>query len=328
VRALVVLSAGFAETGHDGAPRQQELLRVCRQAGMRLIGPNCLGVLNTDPAVRLNAQFGPSCPSAGRVGFMSQSGALGLAIIDYATSLGLGLSTFVSAGNKADLSGNDLLHYWEDDQNTDVILLYLESFGNPRKFSRIARRVARRKPIVAVKSGRTSAGAKAASSHTGALLQASDHTVDALFRQAGVVRTDTLSELFEVAALLANQPTPVGRGHDGDRDMRAPGRRTLDPDLLNTVGSQHVDRVDEPTTAVRERLVEDRDAPTPDAPTATPQSAPPPPVASDADTTTDATTHRSAPPTRPWRTAAATHAPSAAPPRSGEPHPSPSRRRR
>ena len=211
VRALVVLSAGFAETGQDGTRRQQELLNVCRQAGMRLIGPNCLGVLNTDPAVRLNAQFGPSFPSAGRVGFLSQSGALGLAIIDYATSLGLGLSTFVSAGNKADLSGNDLLHYWEDDQNTDVILLYLESFGNPRKFSRIARRVARGKPIVAVKSGRTSAGAKAASSHTGALLQASDHTVDALFRQAGVVRTDTLSELFEVAALLANQPTPVGR---------------------------------------------------------------------------------------------------------------------
>jgi acetyl coenzyme A synthetase (ADP forming)-like protein len=210
VRALVVLSAGFAETGQEGMVRQQDLLTVCRQAGMRLVGPNCLGVLNTDPAIQLNAQFGPSFPAAGRVGFLSQSGALGLAIIDYANSLGLGLSTFVSAGNKADLSGNDLLHYWEDDQDTEVILLYLESFGNPRKFSRIARRVAHEKPIVAVKSGRTSAGAKAASSHTGALLEASDRTVDALFRQAGVVRTDTLSELFEVAALLANQPIPAG----------------------------------------------------------------------------------------------------------------------
>lgn len=210
VRALVVLSAGFAETGPDGIARQRDLLTVCRQAGMRLIGPNCLGVLNTDPAVRLNAQFGPSFPAAGRVGFLSQSGALGLAIIDYANSLGLGLSTFVSAGNKADLSSNDLLQYWEDDRDTDVILLYLESFGNPRKFSRIARRVAHVKPIVAVKSGRTSAGPRATSSHAGALLRASDHTVDALFRQAGVVRTDTLSELFDVAALLANQPVPAG----------------------------------------------------------------------------------------------------------------------
>jgi acetyl coenzyme A synthetase (ADP forming)-like protein len=210
VRALIVLSAGFAETGPDGIARQRDLLTVCRQAGMRLVGPNCLGVLNTDPAIRLNAQFGPSFPAAGHVGLLSQSGALGLAIIDYANSLGLGLSTFVSAGNKADLSGNDLLRYWENDQATDVILLYLESFGNPRKFARIARRVARVKPIVAVKSGRTSAGAKAASSHTGALLQTSDRTVDALFRQAGVVRTDTLSELFDVAALLANQPVPTG----------------------------------------------------------------------------------------------------------------------
>ena len=149
-------------------------------------------------------------PTPGRVGFLSQSGALGLAIIDYANTLELGLSSFVSVGNKADLSANDLIQYWENDARTDVILLYLESFGNPRKFARIARRVARAKPIVAVKSGRTRAGAKAASSHTGALLQASDRTVDALFRQAGVIRTDTLSELFDVAAVFANQPVPAG----------------------------------------------------------------------------------------------------------------------
>jgi acetyl coenzyme A synthetase (ADP forming)-like protein len=211
VRALVVISAGFAEIGPEGQARQAELLRICRAAGMRLIGPNCMGIANTDPAVRLNATFAPQPPPQGRIGFSTQSGGLGLAIIEYANSLGLGLSTFVSVGNKADISGNDLLNYWESDPRTDVILLYLESFGNPRKFSRIARRVGRTKPIVAVKSGRSRAGSRATSSHTGALLAASDVTVDALFRQAGVIRTDTLEELFDVAPLLAHQPPPKGR---------------------------------------------------------------------------------------------------------------------
>lgn len=211
VKALVVISAGFAETGEEGKARQAELLNVCRSAGMRLIGPNCMGIANTDPAVLLDATFAPGVPPRGRVGFSSQSGALGLAIMEFANSLGLGLSTFVSVGNKADISGNDLLRYWESDDDTEVILLYLESFGNPKKFSAIARRVGRRKPIVVVKSGRSAAGARATSSHTGALIAASDVTVDALFRQAGVVRTDTLAELFDVASLLANQPLPKGR---------------------------------------------------------------------------------------------------------------------
>lgn len=211
VRSLVVISAGFSETGEEGRARQAELLRICRAYGMRLVGPNCMGILNTNPAVRLNATFAPHPPPAGRVGFMSQSGALGLAVIDYAGSLGLGLSSFVSVGNKADLSGNDLIRYWEKDPDTDVILLYLESFGNPRKFSRIARRVARTKPIVAVKSGRSQAGARASGSHTGALIAASDVTVEALFRQAGVIRTDTLQQMFDVASLVANQPSPAGR---------------------------------------------------------------------------------------------------------------------
>jgi acetyl coenzyme A synthetase (ADP forming)-like protein len=211
VRALVVISAGFAEVGEAGRARQRELVAVCRRYGMRLIGPNCLGIVNTDPAFRLNAMFGPLPPVAGRVGFSSQSGALGLAAVDYAGALALGLSTFVSAGNKADISGNDLLNYWESDPQTDVILLYLESFGNPRKFARIARRVGQTKPIVVVKSGRSVAGARATSSHTGALLAASDVPVEALFRQAGVIRTDRLEELFDVAALLANQPLPGGR---------------------------------------------------------------------------------------------------------------------
>jgi acetyl coenzyme A synthetase (ADP forming)-like protein len=210
VRSLVVISSGFSETGRKGAERQAELLEICRGSGMRLIGPNCMGIVNTDPRVLLNASFGPIFPPAGRVGFLSQSGALGLAVIDHAQALGIGLSSFVSVGNKADISGNDLLQYWEQDPATDVCVLYLESFGNPRKFARVARRVSRRKPIVAVKSGRSAAGARATSSHTGALLAASDVTVDALFGQAGVTRTDTLAELFDAVRLLANQPLPKG----------------------------------------------------------------------------------------------------------------------
>jgi acetyl coenzyme A synthetase (ADP forming)-like protein len=211
VKALVVISAGFSETGAEGKARQAELVSVCRGAGMRLIGPNCMGIVNTNTEVLLDATFAPGVPPRGRVGFSSQSGALGLAIMEFANSLGLGISTFVSVGNKADISGNDLLRYWESDDDTDVILLYLESFGNPKKFSEIARRVGRRKPIAVVKSGRSAAGARATSSHTGALIAASDVTVDALFRQAGVVRTDTLAELFDVASLFANQPLPDGR---------------------------------------------------------------------------------------------------------------------
>ncbi|MBA3349680.1 MAG: GNAT family N-acetyltransferase, partial [Actinobacteria bacterium] len=210
VKALVVISAGFSETGEAGIERQRELLEICRAAGMRMIGPNCMGILNADPSVSLNATFAPMFPPHGRVGFLSQSGALGLAVIDHARDLGLGISTFASVGNKADISGNDLIQYWESDEGTDLILLYLESFGNPRKFSRTARRAGRSKPIVAVKSGRSPAGARATSSHTGALVAASDITVDALFRQAGVVRTETLEEMFDVASLLANQPHPAG----------------------------------------------------------------------------------------------------------------------
>lgn len=211
VKSVVVLSPGFAESGPDGAARQRELVAACRGAGMRLVGPNAMGVINLERAVRLNATFSPTLPTEGRVGFFAQSGALGLAIIEHANRRGLGLSSFVSAGNKADLSGNDFLQYWEGDEACSVIALYLESVGNPRKFSRIARRVGRSKPIIAVKSGRSAAGARASLSHTGARISSSDVTVDALFHQAGVVRTDTLSEFFDVAALLANQPLPTGR---------------------------------------------------------------------------------------------------------------------
>jgi acetyl coenzyme A synthetase (ADP forming)-like protein len=208
VRAICVISAGFAETGAAGVARQEELLELVRGHGARLLGPNCLGIAVAGP--RLNATFGPRALPPGNVGFSSQSGALGLAVLERAAERRLGLSSFVSIGNKADISSNDLLEYWEDDDDTDVVLLYLESFGNPRKFGRVARRVARTKPIVAMKAGRTSAGARAASSHTAALA-GSEAAVDALFHEAGVLRVDTLEELLDVTGLLATRPLPRGR---------------------------------------------------------------------------------------------------------------------
>ncbi len=208
VLGLVVLSAGFGELGPAGATAQRELRDLARGHGMRLVGPNCIGVANT--AIGLNATFSPYPPRAGHVAMLTQSGALGIALLERSARIGLGLSSFVSVGNKADVSGNDLLQYWETDPDSDVILLYLESFGNPRKFARIARRVSRRKPIVAVKSGRTAAGIRAASSHTAAMATP-DAAVDALFHQCGVIRVDTLDELFDVALVLASQPLPGGR---------------------------------------------------------------------------------------------------------------------
>ena len=254
VRALVVVSAGFAEAGPEGAERQAELLDVCRQAGMRLVGPNCLGVVNTAPGVRLHATYAPRAPVPGRVGFLSQSGALGLAVVDYVGALGIGLSSFVSVGNKADLSGNDLLDYWEQDADTSVVLLYLESFGNPRRFARVARRVGRTKPVVATKSGASVAGARPSSSHTGALLADADVTVDALFRQAGVIRTDTLAELFDVAALLGNQPRPAGPRVGIVTNGRGPG--VLCADACQAGGLRAV----ELSAALQERLADGLEA--------------------------------------------------------------------
>ncbi|MFY9577877.1 MAG: GNAT family N-acetyltransferase, partial [Gaiellaceae bacterium] len=207
VRALCVISAGFAEIGAGGAERQQQLLELVRSYGGRLLGPNCLGIAVAAP--HLNATFGPRALPPGNIGFSSQSGALGLALLERAAERDLGLSAFVSIGNKADVSSNDLLEYWEEDPATDVVLLYLESFGNPRKFARLARRIAREKPIVALKAGRTRSGASAASSHTAALA-GSEAAVDALFHQAGVLRVDTLEELLDVTAVLSGQPLPAG----------------------------------------------------------------------------------------------------------------------
>jgi acetyl coenzyme A synthetase (ADP forming)-like protein len=208
VRALAVISAGFAETGSDGAERQERLLAIAREHGARLLGPNCLGIASS--SVHLNATFAPRSFPAGKIGFSSQSGALGLALLERAETTGLGVTSFVSVGNKADVSSNDLLEWWEDDDATEMVVLYLESFGNPRAFSRIARRLARRKPILALKGGSTRAGSRAAGSHTAALA-GSDVAVDALFRQAGVIRARTLDELIDVATLLSAQPVPRGR---------------------------------------------------------------------------------------------------------------------
>ncbi|MDZ7779873.1 MAG: acetate--CoA ligase family protein [Gemmatimonadota bacterium] len=210
VRALVVVTAGYAEVGAEGKERQASLVAQARSHGMRLVGPNCLGVMRTDAEVRLNASFAPDLPPPGRVAFCSQSGALGVAVIALAREIGLGMSTFVSIGNRADVSGNDLLEYWETDDGTDVILYYLESFGDPRRFARLARRLGRRKPIVVVKSGRSEAGRRAASSHTAALTSP-DTAVEALVRQAGIIRADTLQEMFHVARTLVHQPLPRGR---------------------------------------------------------------------------------------------------------------------
>jgi acetate---CoA ligase (ADP-forming) len=208
VRALIVISAGFAEVGSEGAERERALLELVRAHGGRLVGPNCLGI--SSAAVALNATFAGRGIPAGNIGFSSQSGALGLALLEAADQRGLGLSAFVSIGNKADVSTNDLLEWWEDDEAAELVLLYVESFGSPRRFARIAQRVARRKPVLALKSGTTAAGARAASSHTAALA-GSEAAVDALFRQAGVIRARTLDELVDVAALLSSQPAPRGR---------------------------------------------------------------------------------------------------------------------
>lgn len=205
VRGLVVISSGFAETGPDGARAERELVELARASGARVVGPNCLGILNTAPEFRLNATLARRLPGRGRVGFFSQSGALGIALLEQVARRGLGLSSFVSAGNRADVSGNDLLQYWQDDPATDVVLLYLETFGNPRKFARVARRLARRKPVVVLKSRARPPG------HAGAGAGPSDRGLQALFESSGVIRVDNLDQLFDVAQLLAYQPLPAGR---------------------------------------------------------------------------------------------------------------------
>jgi len=209
VKGLVVVTAGFKEVGGEGIERERELVKIVRDAGVRMVGPNCIGVLNTDPEISMNATFAPAMPPAGSVAFISQSGAMGISILDHAVKLGIGISSFVSSGNKADVSGNDLLETWRDDPKTKVILMYLEDFGNPKRFIEITREITRTKPVVIVKSGRTGAGARAAASHTGAMAGTTLAT-DAIIAQAGAIQVPTVQALFDIAMGLANQPLPAG----------------------------------------------------------------------------------------------------------------------
>jgi acetyltransferase len=212
VKGLVVITAGFSETGEEGRRMEAELGERIRRYGMRMIGPNCMGLINTDPAVHMDSTFAPTLPLSGRIAFMSQSGALGVAILNIAQQLDIGFSYFVGLGNRTDVSSNDMLLYWEDDPYTDLILMYLESFGNTKRFMQIARRISKRKPILAVKSGRTEAGARAASSHTGALSarQGLDIAADALLEQSGVIRVNTVEELFDLTLGFSKNPLPRG----------------------------------------------------------------------------------------------------------------------
>lgn len=209
VKGVIVVTTGFAEEGPEGAERQRRLTEMVRAHGLRLIGPCSLGILNTSPGVSLNASLAPALPRRGTLGFFSHSASLGLAVLESAADRGVGFSSFVSAGNRADVHADDLLLYWEEDPDTTMVALYLESFGDPRRFARIARRMTPHKPILCVKSARSLAGRAAAEAHCGVPIS-STLEGDSLFHQAGVIRVDSLEQLFDVAALLANQPLPVG----------------------------------------------------------------------------------------------------------------------
>jgi len=246
VRGLVVISAGFKEVGGAGVARERELLAIVRRYGMRMVGPNCMGVLNSDPAVSMNATFAPVMPPFGRAGFVSQSGALGVSVLDYAKEYGVGIAQFVSVGNKPDVSGNDVLLQWENDPAIGIILMYVESFGNPRRFLETASRITKRKPIIVVKSGRSGVGARAAASHTGALA-ASDAAVDALLAQAGVLRAASIEELFDMAMAFGGQALPRSRRTAVLTNSGGPG--ILAADALEANGLELVEL--EPTTIAK-----------------------------------------------------------------------------
>ncbi len=253
IRALVTITAGFFETGKPGRERQQKLAEKIYGYGMRMIGPNCLGLLNTDPEIRLNASFSPVFPNDGIVAMASQSGALGLAVLDYASNRNIGFSYFVSIGNKLDVSGNDLIQYWGEDDRTEVILLYLESFGNPRRFARLTKKIGLKKPILVVKGGRSESGRKAAGSHTAALTSP-DIATEALFKQAGIIGMESLEETFDVAEFLANQPLPEGPGVAIVTNSGGPA--ILNVDALEKMGLDPMDLSETTREQLREWLPE------------------------------------------------------------------------
>lgn len=209
VRGMLVITAGFAEVGKEGKKRQDDLVRICRKAGIRLVGPNCMGVINMEPALSMNASFALVTPPFGGAAFMSQSGALGEAILGDASELGLGLSMFASVGNRADISPTDLLEYWENDESVTQILMYLESFGDPEEFMKVARRVTKKKPVMMVKAGRSNRGARAAMSHTGSLA-GSEAAVDSLLNQCGILRVESMKDLFCLAKVAQTGKLPTG----------------------------------------------------------------------------------------------------------------------
>ena len=254
VSGLVVISAGFREVGGEGVERERRLLELVRKHGMRMVGPNCMGVLNTDPRVSMNATFAPTTPPPGNVSMLSQSGAMGVTILDYAREYGIGVSKFISMGNKADISGNDALEYLKDDESTSVILMYLENFGNPRRFTRIARELTQVKPVVAVKAARTRAGARAASSHTGALV-GRDVATDALFAQCGVIRVDTVEELFDLAMGFSNAPLPKGNRVAIVTNAGGPG--IIIADALESQNMEVAELADGTQSRLREKLPEE-----------------------------------------------------------------------
>jgi len=254
VKGLVVISAGFKEVGGEGIAREQELVEIVREAGVRLVGPNCLGVINNDPAISMNATFAPARPPVGPVGFVSQSGAMGASVLDYAESLNIGISMFVSSGNKAEVSGNDVIEYWRDDPGIQVVLMYLESFGNPKTFVELGRQITQRKPICIVKSGRTGAGARAAASHTGALA-GTELVTEALINQAGALRAETVEDLFDLAMSFANQPLPAGNRVAIVTNAGGPGIMAADACEANGLDVVHL--ASETEDRLRTRLPEE-----------------------------------------------------------------------
>ena len=252
VRAVVVITAGFRETGASGAAQEAELAEIARRYGFRLVGPNCMGIINTDPLVRLNATFAPGTPIEGNKAFLSQSGALGVAILNIADDRNLGLSSFASLGNKADVTDDDLLAYWADDPRTAVVLMYLEAFSNPRRFAQVARQVSLKKPILVVKSGRTRAGARAAISHTGSLAEASDVALNAFLEHCGVLRVGTVEELFDYGTAFARNPLP--RGRRVAVVSNAGGPAILATDSIIGMGLEMAQLSESTLTALRSRL--------------------------------------------------------------------------
>ena len=254
VKGLVIITAGFAEIGGDGVERERQLLEIVRRYGMRMVGPNCMGVLNTDPAISMLATFSPAMPPAGPVAIVSQSGAMGQSILDYAAELGIGISQFVSVGNKPDVSGNDLLEYWGAESGVRAILMYLESFGNPRRFAAIARTLTKKKPIFVVKAGRTAAGARAASSHTAALA-GTDLAADVLMQQCGVIRAQTVEELFDYAMAFPRLPLP--RGNRVAIVSNAGGPAIILTDACETSGLEVPELTAETQAAIRHLVAEE-----------------------------------------------------------------------